>query len=117
MGDHSDEGTQGLWHPRRVPRDLDFESQGFRLGRESPPRRLPASIKPPAPARIGFTRSPREEDEIVCPNCGGELGGGEGEMGRQVWVVKSCGHVGVFSDSMGWIMNLGVGGRRWNGRF
>ena len=81
------------WARHRVPHDLDFESQGFQLGHESPPRRVPA-FKPPPPARLGFTRSPREDDEIVCPNCERELGVGEGELERQVWVVKNCGHVG-----------------------
>ena len=63
----------------------------------------------PLPAvREGFTRDPREDDELVCPNCEGELCGSPVPTGssisaqqaqqaiekaKEVWVVRHCGHV------------------------
>jgi len=49
--------------------------------------------EPPPPAEKGFTRSPEEDEEVVCPNCGDELAVGKDETKQQIWVVKSCGHV------------------------
>ncbi|KAI9687804.1 MAG: hypothetical protein M1822_001884 [Bathelium mastoideum] len=59
-------------------------------GRARGPMRAPS---PPPEAREGFTRSPLEEDVLVCPLCGDELGAGEGDVKCQVWIVKTCGHV------------------------
>lgn len=48
---------------------------------------------PVTDARNGFTRSPGEDDVLVCPHCGHELCSGESEEKQQAWVVKACGHV------------------------
>ena len=85
-------------HPGFLPPiDLNWDRAAFQIGnghRHQPPA---PTYDPPPPARKGFTRSPREEDTAVCPNCDDELGTGEDEMKRQVWVVKSCGHVRLFA--------------------
>lgn len=52
------------------------------------------TYEPPSPPRKGFSRSPMEDEVAVCPQCNDELGIGEDETKRQVWVVKACGHVG-----------------------
>lgn len=79
-----------------VPGGLDFITTGFNIENPSRPRsqppRLPTYEKP-APPRAGFTRSTNEADVLVCPNCEGELGVGDDDLKRQVWVIKSCGHV------------------------
>ena len=82
-----------------LPDQLDFESQGFRMGdvRPQPP---PPTYEPPPKARTGFTRSPKEDDVLICPNCNSELGVGRDEEKRQVWVIKKCGHVGCVSTSI-----------------
>ncbi|MCJ1389422.1 hypothetical protein MMC18_002279 [Xylographa bjoerkii] len=75
------------------PGPLDFDVVPFNLhhdGTAVPP--LPTYEAPPPP-RPGFTRSPAETDTVVCPNCNEELGIGDDEIKRQVWVVKKCGHV------------------------
>ena len=76
----------------RLPGTLDFDVQGFQMeaGNRIPP--LP-TYKAPPPPKPGFTRSPKEEQVIVCPNCDQELAVGENEVQRQVWVSKGCGHV------------------------
>lgn len=67
---------------------------------------------PPPPAREGFTRSPKEDDVVVCPACDEELmvdpmetepGPEKKPSGRKkskadraehpFWVVRECGHV------------------------
>ncbi|KAL8694471.1 MAG: hypothetical protein Q9218_000884 [Villophora microphyllina] len=83
-------------HEYRLPGDLDFVSQGFQMGdvagvRQAQPP-LP-TYDTPSPARQGYTRSPKEHDALICPNCEEELGMGNSEDKRQVWVVKACGHV------------------------
>ena len=82
-----------------LPDQLDFESQGFRMGdvRPQPP---PPTYEPPPKARPGFTRSPKEDDVLICPNCNSELGVGIDEEKRQVWVVKKCGHVSSVSTAI-----------------
>ena len=76
--------------------DFDFGLQGFNLEHPSRPvertPRLPTYNPPPA-ARAGFTRDLKEDDILVCPNCDDELGVGDNDIKRQVWVVKPCGHV------------------------
>lgn len=78
-----------------LPAHLDYFAPAFDL--EHPTRRQPQSrlptYDPPAPAQEGFTRTPNEDDVLVCPNCDDELGLGDDEVKRQVWVVKACGHV------------------------
>lgn len=85
-----------------MPGDLDFITQGFHMGdapvsrqAQAPP---PTYDAPPSP-HAGFTRSPKEDDVLVCPNCEDELGLGEDDVKRQVWAVKACGHVRLFSLS------------------
>ena len=78
-----------------LPGDLDFVTQGFQMGdvtdRQQPPP-LP-TYEAPSPAMQGFTRSPKEDDILVCPNCEEELGTGKDDSKRQVWVIRACGHV------------------------
>lgn len=71
---------------------MDYNILGFDMG-EGPPEPATPKYEPPPPAEKGFTRSPGEDEEVVCPNCGDELAVGKEEMKQQVWVVKSCGHV------------------------
>ena len=78
--------------------DMGVGMQGFNLDNPSRPvqqPRLPTYEAPP-PARSGYTRDLKEEDILVCPNCDDELGVGEEEMKRQVWVIKGCGHVSEY---------------------
>ncbi|CAF9904270.1 MAG: hypothetical protein HETSPECPRED_003491 [Heterodermia speciosa] len=75
-----------------LPDQLDFESQGFRMG-DARPQPPPPTYEPPPKARPGYTRSPKEDDVLICPNCNSELGVGRDDVKRQVWVVKKCGHV------------------------
>lgn len=77
---------------------LNFGAVGFDMGFAggTPPADEvphPPTYNPPAPAPAGFTRSPQEEDVLLCPNCEGELCVGDSDQKRQVWLVKSCGHV------------------------
>ncbi|KAL8995595.1 MAG: hypothetical protein Q9169_004706 [Polycauliona sp. 2 TL-2023] len=87
-----------LMHQNRntiLPGDLDFVTQGFQMGdvtARPPPPALPTYDAPP-PAREGFTRSPKEDDVLLCPNCEEELGTGKDDSKRQVWVIKACGHL------------------------
>lgn len=83
----------------QAPGDLDFFAPAFNYENPSHPQaqpqpRLP-TYDPPSPAKPGFTRSPDEEDTLVCPHCDDELGTGDSDVKRQVWVVKACGHVCV----------------------
>ena len=78
-----------------IPAHLDYRAPAFDLeqpARRQPQPRLP-TYDPPAAAQEGFTRTPKEDDVLVCPNCDDELGLGDDEVKRQVWVVKACGHV------------------------
>lgn len=78
-----------------VPAHLNYFATAFDL--EQPARRQPQprvpTYDPPAAAQEGYTRTPKEDDVLVCPNCDDELGLGDDEVKRQVWVVKACGHV------------------------
>ena len=79
------------------PDMLDFGTVGFDLDhphRQPPAQpRLPTYTAPPPP-REGFTRSNVQPDSLmVCPMCDDELGVGESEQKKQVWVAKLCGHV------------------------
>ncbi|KAL8852353.1 MAG: hypothetical protein Q9221_002737 [Calogaya cf. arnoldii] len=87
-----------LMHQARdivLPGDLDFVTQGFHMGDVTPRQAQPAppTYDAPPPAREGFTRSPKEDDVLLCPNCEEELGTGKDDKKRQVWVIKACGHV------------------------
>lgn len=81
------------------PNQLNFAAQGFAMdlgnqaagnARARPP---PPTYDPPSPPRAGYTRDPREEDILLCPNCEEELGVGGNETKKQVWVIRKCGHV------------------------
>jgi hypothetical protein len=73
---------------------MNYGEVGFDLGLQMRVAE-PATPKyePPPLAAKGFTRSPTEDEEVVCPNCGDELAVGKDEIKQQIWVVKSCGHV------------------------
>ena len=80
-----------------VPMAMDYTAIAFGVpltaddeGEQRPP--TPKYSPPPDPAP-GFTRSPQEDDELICPNCKEELGVGETDMKKQGWIVKACGHV------------------------
>ncbi|KAF1968178.1 hypothetical protein BU23DRAFT_602351 [Bimuria novae-zelandiae CBS 107.79] len=75
---------------------LNFGAVGFHLGFDDEPDAAPApppTYDAPEAAPKGFTRSPQEEDVLVCPNCNDELCVGGSDQKRQVWLVKGCGHV------------------------
>lgn len=90
---------------RRGPRihfvapNLDFGAVGFDMGYEfeadhsAEPTPTPPTYSAPDAAPEGFTRSPQEEDVLICPNCNRELCAGISDLQRQVWLVKGCGHV------------------------
>lgn len=85
-----------------LPGHLDFYTQGFHMGPMGHIGNLvrqpaPPTYDPPSPPRPGFTRAPKEDDILVCPNCEGELGVGNSEIKKQVWVIKRCGHVSLIS--------------------
>jgi hypothetical protein len=73
--------------------NMDFGMAAFDLGIGEPARPPTPKYEAPPPPEKGFTRSPEEDEEVVCPNCGDELGVSEEETKAQVWVIKSCGHV------------------------
>lgn len=75
---------------------LNYEAQGFELigaAHTSPPPRPSSPYKGPRTAALGFTRKVEEDEIVVCPHCGDELGTGDGDLKQQIWVVKQCGHV------------------------
>lgn len=85
-----------------LPGHLDFYTQGFHMGPMAPMAHIirqtaPPTYDPPTPPRPGYTRSPKEDDILVCPNCEEELGVGDSEVKKQVWVIKRCGHVSLTS--------------------
>ncbi|KAJ5411495.1 uncharacterized protein N7487_005854 [Penicillium crustosum] len=80
---------------------LSFMSDTIRFGVPSfdynppsqpTPRPRRSSYKGLDPAPEGFTRLLAEDDVPVCPNCGDELGTGEG-LKQQIHIAKPCGHV------------------------
>ena len=71
---------------------------------DQPGPHQPPELRPLPNVRDGFTRDPREQDELVCPNCDGELCNSPvpphdtqsldaQNRSKEVWVVKECGHV------------------------
>lgn len=79
--------------PARLDVRMDFGAVAFDMGLNEPARPATPKYEAPPPAEKGFTRSPEEDEEVVCPNCGDELAVSEDETKAQVWVVKGCGHV------------------------
>jgi len=71
------------------PMAMDYANVAFDYNSGMPTR--PTYEAPPA-APDGFTRSPRKEDVLLCPNCDCELGEGD-DLEKQFWVSKDCGHV------------------------
>ena len=86
----------GQIHVGFIPPTMDFEMVGFDLGLGAGPVGPPPTYDKPETAPDGFTRSPSEEDAIICPNCKEELCLGGSDLKKQVWIVKACGHVRLF---------------------
>ena len=76
-----------------VPGMMDYDMTGFDMGLPGGNRPPSPKYSPPPEPEKGFTRSPEEDEVIVCPNCGDELAMGESETKQEVWIVKACGHV------------------------
>jgi hypothetical protein len=89
--------------------ELDYQHHPFHQ-RQRPP--LKPQHEPPPDAKEGFTRSPKEEDVVICPACEMELvarkdqteptavkkPGGRAPTKKDreehpFWVVRDCGHV------------------------
>ena len=81
---------------------LDYALSSFSMepasGRQEERRRRDA-YKPPSPAPEGFSRTLGEDDVAICPNCGWELGTGDGTK-QEIWVAKQCGHVRITQSKM-----------------
>jgi hypothetical protein len=75
--------------------DMQYTEVGFDLGLEQDLEHSPGPQAHPAPppAPEGFTRSPEEDEVLICPNCEEELCTGDDDIKQQVWAVKACGHV------------------------
>ncbi|KAG0127091.1 hypothetical protein HOY82DRAFT_86456 [Tuber indicum] len=80
------------------PGRLDFNQRVPGIIREDSPviedaaRARNIDYKAPPPAREGFTRSPKDTDILVCPECQTELGAESTDGAQeQVWASK-CGH-------------------------
>lgn len=95
-------GSRGMWgHDGplagfQAP-DMDYSQRAPGIIREESPvdaaRARNIDYKSPPPAREGYTRSPKEDDILVCSSCSSELGvPGEGPYAQEVWASK-CGHV------------------------
>lgn len=81
--------------PFIMPGDLDFSHPSFDLAPPpQPENQRRETYKAPSPAPDGFTRTLKEEDVAVCPNCSWELGTGDGKQ-QEIWVAKPCGHVSL----------------------
>ena len=92
--------------PRMPGMDLNYDRDAFA---HRQPRK--EEFVPPPPAQDGFTRSPKEDDVIVCPGCDEELqvdpadepGPEKKPSARKkskadraehpFWVLRDCGHV------------------------
>ena len=94
-------GNAPAFNPDFPDLNMNYENAAFTIdhlgGRDvqesTPPRRPTPPYKAPPAVKPGFTRKIGEEDVVVCPNCGDELGSGDDEVKQQVWVNKQCGHV------------------------
>ncbi|MCJ1275118.1 hypothetical protein MMC21_002918 [Puttea exsequens] len=84
-----------------APEDLNFFMPGFDYENPARPPQNPSepTYDPPSPAKPGFTRSPNGDDILVCPHCDNELGVGDDERKRQVWIAKACGHVSLSQET------------------
>lgn len=100
----TDQSTAAMQNPMAMPHQRVMNAMGnaMRTGlsmagfnyfvREEVQPPGPA-YNPPPPVKAGFTRSPAEDDVLVCPRCEDELCKGSSETKQQAWVVKNCGHV------------------------
>jgi hypothetical protein len=83
--------------------DMDYATAAFDLGFGDPFDRQsstsPNGYQAPAKAADGFTRSPEENDVLICPKCGDELCEGDSDIKKQVWAVRACGHVSWQSEN------------------
>ncbi|KAL9105360.1 MAG: hypothetical protein Q9227_009448 [Pyrenula ochraceoflavens] len=70
---------------------FNYETPGFAMFVDQQP--VSPEYTAPSEARPGFSRKADDDDIIVCPRCGDELGVGSEPSKQQVWVVKQCGHV------------------------
>ncbi len=81
---------------------FDYTNVAFDLGINNRPASASARASPVheelPPVRAGFTRSPKEDDVLVCPNCEEELCVGASEEKKRVFVIKACGHVSFWLD-------------------
>jgi hypothetical protein len=87
---------RGHIHVGFMQPNFNYGAAAFDLGlrdADNEPAVRPPTYEAPAKAPGGFTRSPQEDDDLVCPNCGDGLCCGESELKKQVWIVKHCGHV------------------------
>ncbi|CAK3863125.1 Hypothetical predicted protein [Lecanosticta acicola] len=94
-GQRNDNQPLRLAVPAAVARftvDMNYDMPGFDMGYPGAVQAQPPKYEAPEPAKEGFTRSPEEDEEVVCPNCGDELAMGDTEDKQQIWVVKKCGH-------------------------
>jgi hypothetical protein len=107
---HEINGRQRYGGPR--PGGLNYELHPF-MERRPRPQEKPQHLAPPA-AKSGFTRSPTEDDIVICPACLKELVSKKSEEEKPVkkpggksptkkdreehpfWVVRDCGHVSFF---------------------
>jgi hypothetical protein len=71
-----------------TPPELNYHGAAFTVGRPEP-----VQYEAPEAPEPGFTRTPNKDDVLVCPNCDRELGTGDTDLGKQIWVIRSCGHV------------------------
>jgi pre-mRNA-processing factor 19 len=81
-----------------MPIMMNYGMTAFDMGIEGGNRPPTPKYSPPPEPEAGFTRSPEENEVVVCPNCGDELAMGDSDVKQEVWVVKGCGHVS-FSSS------------------
>jgi hypothetical protein len=72
---------------------LDYQRPAFDMGMDGGNRPASPKYEPPKDAAPGFTRTPGEDEIVVCPNCGDELATGSDDMKQELWVIKACGHV------------------------
>jgi hypothetical protein len=77
-----------------APPVMNFGMTGFDIGMGMNREVTPKYEPPPGPEK-GFTRSPGEDEVVVCPNCGDELAMGDTEMKQEIWAIKTCGHVSL----------------------
>lgn len=98
MGRFPSPPRRGFVPPRRLNYDRPAEHILNHFSAQDTPLRdhpgfKDANYTVPPPAQQGFTRSPKEDMALVCPECGVELGKiKEDVKKKEVWIGK-CGHV------------------------